>query len=84
MLFRSQLVDTKLVAAPEKAVLVDGFFEAPHEKTYDNDATLVSRKTKNDAVDSILTKDFKLPYRVDGFLERSRRYPYLVSVVIAE
>lgn len=36
---KSQLVDTKLVAAPEKAVLVDGFFEAPHEKTYDNDAT---------------------------------------------
>jgi len=81
---KSQLVDTKLVAAPEKAVLVDGFFEAPHEKTYDNDATLVSRKTKNDAVDLVLTKDFGLPYRVDSYLERLRRYPYLVTAVIAE
>ena len=81
---KSQLVATKLVAVPEKEVLVDGFFEAPHVKSYQNETRLVSRKAKNDTVDSVLTKDIGLPYRVEGLLERKRRYPYLVSVVISE
>ena len=81
---KGQSLVAKLVAVPEKPVLVDGFLEAPHDESYFNDVTLVAHKPKNDSVDSILTKDFKLPYRMDGFLERSRRYPYLVSVVIAE
>jgi len=81
---KSQSLVAKLVAVPEKPVLVDGFLETVHDKSYDNDVTLVAHKTKNDSVDSVLTKDFRLPYMVDGLFERKRRYPYLVSVVIAE
>jgi len=81
---KSQSLVAKLVAVPEKPVLVDGFLETVHDKSYDNDVTLVAHKTKNDSVDSVLTKDFRLPYMVDGLFERKRRCPYLVSVVIAE
>lgn len=81
---KSQLVATKLVAVPEKEVLVDGFFEDTHDKSYQNETRLVARKAKDDTVDLVMTKDFRLPYRVDGYLGRLRRYPYLVTAVIAE
>ena len=80
----SQLVDAKVRADKPKEVRYDVYVEGPVDKSYQNDATLVATKSEPDRVDTILTKDFRLPYSVDSKVMRNRRYPYLLSVVIAE
>jgi len=80
----SQLVDTKVRADNTREVQYDLCLLGPVEKTYQLDLRLVAVKEKANSVDTILTKEFTMPYSVDSKLMRNRRYPYLLSVVVAE